>query len=215
MNLLPHALYGQISWREALDLALNEGEDRMISGGEVGGLSFYVAAIIGAPALWADVREALRARRFGLAVARARRALAHVFTRELRYSLGDGEEETAEALMLLCPLISRALDGEPMLEAAVLDPKTAAELLRLGVSAAAGRWREDPSVAARACARGSVSGRRRLRAILDGEPHRLEARAAFRFTPRAFRALAPPLKAPNAPGALPLIETSRPGAGSR
>jgi diacylglycerol kinase family enzyme len=192
MNLLPHALYGAVPWRQALDDALTLGVERSVSGGEIGGFTFYVAAIIGAPALFADAREAFRARKFGLAIARARRALASAFARDLRFSLDGGLEEKAETLMLLCPLVSRVLDEDGVLEAAVVDPKGAIELLRLGFAAAQGRWREDPSVESRTCTWGHAAGRRRLRAVLDGEPQRLEANATFRFTPKAFRALAPP-----------------------
>jgi diacylglycerol kinase family enzyme len=54
MNMLPHALYGAIPWPEAMANCLKDGQERMISGGEINGRVFFVAAILGSPALWAD-----------------------------------------------------------------------------------------------------------------------------------------------------------------
>ncbi|HKT53073.1 MAG TPA: diacylglycerol kinase family protein, partial [Caulobacteraceae bacterium] len=47
MNMLAHALYGNIGWREALTAALTHGVERHVSGGEVNGRRFYCAAILG------------------------------------------------------------------------------------------------------------------------------------------------------------------------
>ena len=49
MNMLPHAIYGAVPWRTALEQALETGVERDISGGEVDGRRFFVAAILGAP----------------------------------------------------------------------------------------------------------------------------------------------------------------------
>ena len=72
MNMLPKALYGERNWQDALTATLETGEVRPVSGGEISGMSFYVAAILGAPALWADAREAVRELKFWVAVQRAR-----------------------------------------------------------------------------------------------------------------------------------------------
>jgi len=191
MNMLPHALYGPLGWREALARALALGEERNVSGGEVDGHPFYVAAVLGAPALWARAREAMRKGRMDLAVARARTALGRTFTGPLKYALEGGIEGKAEALSMLCPLTSRRMDEEVALEMAALDPTNAAEVFRLGFNALTGDWRNDPSVlvhqatTARAWARGAIP------AMLDGEPRRLPSRVEVRFMPKAFRALAP------------------------
>jgi diacylglycerol kinase family enzyme len=129
----------------------------MISGGEVGGRLFFVAAILGSPALWATAREAARAGRMDIAVARARRALKRAFSGRLRFSLDGRPEIKAEALTLMCPLVSTALDAEERaLEAAALDPSSALDVFRLGFNAARGQWREDPSVNAGRCRTGKV-----------------------------------------------------------
>jgi diacylglycerol kinase family enzyme len=191
MNMLPHALYGVVSWREALHTALSNGCVRSISGGEIDGRSFYVAAILGTPTLWADAREAVRARKLRLAWLKGRKAFARSFSHKLHYSLGDGTMEEAEALTIMCPLVSRGLSEEDALEVASVDPKDVAELVRLGFNAVTGDWRDDPSVRTTLCHEGVAWSKGRIPAVIDGEPCRLDLRADFKFLPVAFRALAP------------------------
>ncbi len=198
MNMLPHALYGRQPWAEALKATLDHGVVRTISGGEAGGRPFYVAAILGAPALWGRAREAVRKRKFALALLRARHALTHAFAGRLRFRLDGSERRKAEALTLMCPLVSRAMTGEDGLEAAALDPRGAVEAFRLGVRALFGGWRDDPTVTTQICRRGEAWARSRIPVILDGEPHRLDAPVSIRFIPQAFRVLAPPLDSSDA-----------------
>mgnify|MGYP002133071793 CR=1 FL=1 len=56
MNMLPNALYGGRDWKTAMADILSDGVERNISGGEIDGRAFYVAAILGSPALWAEAR---------------------------------------------------------------------------------------------------------------------------------------------------------------
>jgi diacylglycerol kinase family enzyme len=191
MNLLPYALYGKCDWRDALNNALQSGVVRQVPGGEVGGHLFFVAAILGAPALWAPAREALRQMRLMLALARARHALARAFTGKPRFELEGGPPVKAEALALLSPLISDALSDESALEAVVLDPRHAADVLRIGVMALGGAWRSDPAVKAQACHRGRALAKRSIPCILDGEMQFRGRSVEFSFRPNAFRALAP------------------------
>jgi diacylglycerol kinase family enzyme len=193
MNMLPRALYGDRDWQAAMRACLETGEARTISGGEVGGRLFFVAAILGSPALWATAREAARAGRMDIAIARSRRALKRAFSGRLRFSLDGRPEIKAEALTLMCPLVSTALDAEERaLEAAALDPSSALDVFRLGFNAARGQWREDPSVNAGRCRTGKVRAHGRIPAILDGEPARLDPEVSIRFRPKAFRALVSP-----------------------
>lgn len=192
MNMLPRALYGERAWPQAMAACLRDGETRMISGGEVGGRLFFVAAILGSPALWATAREAAREGRIDLALARARRAFRRAFSGRLRFTLDGRPEIKAEALTLMCPLVSSVLDAEERaLEAAALDPSSALDVFRLGFNAARGQWRDDPSVAAGRCRIGRVWARGRIPAIFDGEPARLDPEVSIRFRPKAFRALVP------------------------
>jgi diacylglycerol kinase family enzyme len=191
MNMLPKAFYGERSWQDSLRCALNGGVVRPVSGGEVSGRTFYVAAILGAPALWAEAREAVRERNFLSAARRSFRAARRAFSGSLRYSLDGGPGEKAEALTLMCPLISKAMDEETALEAAAMDPSGALDAFRLGFNAMFGEWRQDPSVKVRPCRTGRAMARGSIPAILDGEPIRLRSPASIRFIPRAFRALEP------------------------
>jgi diacylglycerol kinase family enzyme len=202
MNMLPHALYGQKPWRQALTAALSTGVERVVPGGEVDGQAFYVAAILGSPALWAEAREAVRDRKLKQAVMRARRALLQTFSGRLKFRLGDGPPRKAEALTLMSPLISRALDDETALEAAAMDVHTTGDVMRLGlrallgeigagVGADVGSWRDDPAVSVELCRIGHAWASGRIPAILDGEPMRLPRSVEFVFKPAAFRALVP------------------------
>lgn len=203
MNMLPKALYGERDWKEALALTLAKGEVRSVSGGEVAGQSFYVAAILGAPALWADAREAMRELKLWLALLRARRACVRAFSGSLKFQLDERVAAKTEALTLMCPLVSKALTEEQALEAAALDPRGVGEAFRLGLKAAFGSilgdWRDDPSVMVDLCCSGRAWARGRIPAILDGEPHRLAPNVRFKFKPGAFRALAPPIDPPPEP----------------
>ena len=191
MNMLPYALYGRRPWPEALEAMLADGRVRTISSGEVSGRPFYVAAILGAPALWAEAREALRKKKLKLALLRARRALARAFSGSLRFSLQGQPRRKVEALTLMCPLVSRAMDDDDALEAAALDPRGAADAFRLGFNTLMGDWRRDPSVTTYRCTDGRAWARRRIPVILDGEPHRMDSPLTLHFRREAFRALAP------------------------
>lgn len=192
MNMLPHAVYGDLPWPAALEAILAGGEVRRLGGGEVDGRLFLVAAILGSPALWAPAREAVRKGRLRLALARGRRAWTRAFTGRLRYMLDGGLPAKAEALAFLCPPISRALaDDEQTLEAAALDPNGAAEAFRLGVNAMTGDWRRDPAVRTARCRGAEAWGARGLPALLDGEPVLLPPRTRVRWRPDVVRVLAP------------------------
>jgi len=192
MNMLPHALYGVVPWPEAMARCLAGGEARMISGGEINGRLFFVAAILGSPALWAGAREAARARRFDLTLLHARRALRRAFSSRLRYVLDGRPKGKAEALSLMCPLVSTALDAEDQaLEAAALDPASALDIFRLGVNTVTGNWRNDPSVVVGRCRIGKAWAGGRIPALLDGEMVRLDDMVSIRFRPKAFRAWVP------------------------
>ena len=192
MNMLPKALYGELDWKTALAAILTDGVEKRVSGGEVEGRNFYVAAILGSPALWAQAREAAREGDIWRAIQRARRALNRAFSGRLRFSLDGRPRVKTEALVLMCPLISKALDeDEGYLEAAALDPANALEVFRLGIHAARGDWRADPAVHAGRCKSGRAWASTHIPAVLDGEPARLSPNAAFRFRPLAFRALVP------------------------
>jgi len=195
MNLLGRALYGAKPWREALAGALEHGAPRWVGGGEVAGRAFFCGALLGAPALLARAREALRAHDLGRAWRRAVLASRKAFRSRLAYDL-DGDTGHGVAVSFRCPTIFRAPGAKgASLRAAVLDPPDDAAGLRAGVRLAVsnltGDWRDDPEatipcVSARAWARTAIP------IMLDGEFFRLGRKVEVRFRPRAFRALAPP-----------------------
>jgi diacylglycerol kinase family enzyme len=193
MNMLPHAIYGRRSWQDALSVALAQGTPRPLGGGEVEGHRFLVAAILGAPALWAPAREAARHGKARLALANARRALRRAFTGRLRYAFDSGARGKAEALSFMCPRVSPVLDNaDQALEAAALDLSSARDAFRLGLHALAGDWRADPAVTDQACRRAKVWASHSIPALLDGESVRLKSTAEILWRPNVVKVLAIP-----------------------
>ena len=195
MNMLPKALYGDVDWKVALRRALEEGASQDVAGGEISDgrfrQAFYCAAILGSPALWAPAREAVRERKFGLAWAYGRRALKRAFSGRLRFSLDGRPDRRAEALVVISPLISRAMDENTGLEAAAMNPSDALQAFRLATHAVFDDWRDDPAVTTKAIQQATIRARSRIPAVIDGEPALLRHEARVRFIPVAFRALAP------------------------
>jgi diacylglycerol kinase family enzyme len=195
MNMLPRALYGTADWKVALRRALEEGAPQRVAGGEVTDGRFkqavYCAAILGAPALWAPAREAVREGKFGLAWAYGRRALKRAFSGRLRFSLDGRTDRRAEALVLISPMISKAMDEHTGLEAAAMNPADAMQAFRLAAHAVFDDWRQDPAVTTKAIQQATIRARSRIPAVIDGEPALLRHEAKVRFIRTAFRALAP------------------------
>jgi diacylglycerol kinase family enzyme len=198
MNLLPKALYGQRAWQDALSVALAEGEPRLLGGGEVEGQIFLCGAILGAPALWAPAREAVRYHKMKLAWLRARRAMRRAFTGRLRYSIDGGPRHKAAVLSLMGPVISRALaNQQDALEVAALDFSSAADVVGLGLHALVDDWRKASAVEEVArCKSARLWAAEPIPAILDGETVRLQSAAEIRFRPDVVKALALPKEAP-------------------
>ncbi len=192
MNMLPKALYGQRDWRAALTDTLAAPAIHNVSGGKAGEHAFFVAAMLGAPTLWADAREAIRAGHFGEALRRAATATRRSFSEPLQYQFGDSLRGKAEAVAVVCPLISRVMDeAERSLEAAALDPTGAGDAVRLGIHALFDDWRDDPKVSRAKVKKIEVAGHGFVPTIMDGERVRMGRRVVIDFIPIAFRALVP------------------------
>ena len=191
MNMLPKALYGDVGWEAALAATLAAPQLHDVSGGDAGGHRFYCAAVVGAPSHWVDAREAIRAGHPGEAVERAVNAIRH-HAETVGYQMGHGPRRRAEAVAVICPLISRAMEeGERALEAAVLDRATAVAMFRLAFLAIFSDWREDSSVVLFRVQRLKVTSRSRVPAILDGEKVLLGRSVDIVFRPLAFQAVVP------------------------
>ncbi|HEX4182560.1 MAG TPA: diacylglycerol kinase family protein [Caulobacteraceae bacterium] len=193
LNVLSRALGGNRPWRETLQDLLENGRERMLSGGRVAGRPFYVAAVLGSAALWAPVREAVRGKDLRTAWRRGRLAAARAFAAHLRFESDMQPLSRTTGLGLICPVVSRALnDQAPALEAALLDQRGVADVFRLGVFHLLGDWRADPKVITTLCRNGRAWARRPIPAILDGESFRLERSVEIEFVPEAYRALVLP-----------------------
>jgi diacylglycerol kinase family enzyme len=193
MNLLPHAIYGPRTWRDALGLALSKGAPQMLGGGEVDGRCFLCGAILGTAALWQPAREAVRHGKIRIALARADRALRRAFTGRLRYTLDAGPRCKAGALGFICPVVSRVLtDRSAVLEAAAFDLNSAADVVNLGLHALIDDWRHARGVETVGCETARVWSAEDIPAILDGEAVRLPAAAEVRFRPAVAKVLRPP-----------------------
>jgi diacylglycerol kinase family enzyme len=196
MNMLPKALYGSRSWTEALAATLANPHIHQVSGGSAEGEPFFCAALLGAPSLWADAREAVRRGDLAEAFRRTVTAIRRSASDPLTYRLGDGPSATAEAVAVICPLISRALnEDEPALEAAAVEPVAAAALFRLAFHAIFDDWRNDPSISLARVTHIEASGHGRVPVILDGERVQMGRRVRVDFVPLGFRALAPAVEA--------------------
>lgn len=191
MNMLPKALYGAGDWQAALTATLTAPRIRQVSGGDVDGQRFYCAAIFGAPSLWADAREAVREGDLLEAAKRAVTATRRSLSDAIDYEFGDAKG-SADAVAVICPLISQVMDGEEAaLEAVALDPSTAAGLFGLAFHAAFDGWRNDSSVTRAKVKCVDVLAHGEIPAILDGEKVEIERHAKVTFLPQAFRALVP------------------------
>lgn len=195
MNLLPKALYGARDWKTALVDSLTEGVARDVSGGEINGRRFFVGAMLGWPALWARAREAAREGQLHLAWRRTQSAWRRAFTGHVHFALDGHSAEKADAVSLMCPLVSRGMQVETAIEVAALNPAGLKDALRVGIRAlvgdALGDWRDDPAVDMGSCRQARVWTRGELPAWMDGEPTKLPNQVSISFHPKAFRALAP------------------------
>jgi diacylglycerol kinase family enzyme len=192
MNMFPRALYGDVSWEDALKNTLAAPSAKVLSGGRVMDRQFFVAAIIGAPALWAESRESMREGNIVDAIEKGRVAFRKMFETKVQYVISAGIKGEAEAMALICPLISEEMfDSEQSLEAAVIDVESAAELIGLASTAAFGKWRDDRNVLLTKAKRVSVQSHKDIPAMLDGENISLGTSAEIDFVSRAVKVLVP------------------------
>lgn len=192
MNMLPKAIYGERTWQQALADTLAAPALRPVGGGEVEGHRFFCAGIFGSPALWAEVREAARARSVLGVLRKSRDAFRRRFSRTVRYRFGTSLAGEAEAVAVLCPLISASLSSQARaLEAAALDLQSSVDAFRLAVNALFADWRNDASVCTAPAAAIALSSRAAIPAILDGEIVTLQRRARIRYVEHCFDAIVP------------------------
>ena len=192
MNMLPRALYGDVTWEESLKNTLAAPSLKVLSGGRIAGKQFLIAAIVGAPALLAEPRESMREGNIVDAIEKGSVAFRKMFETKIQYLISGEMKGEAEAVALICPLISeRMADSEQALEAAVVDVDSAAEVVRLATTAAFGKWRDDKNILLTKTKRVDVQSSKDIPATLDGERVNLGRSAEIDFVSRALTVLVP------------------------
>jgi diacylglycerol kinase family enzyme len=192
MNMLPRALYGNVSWEEALKKTLTAPSTKMLSGGRVANKRFFIAAIVGAPALWTQPRESMREGKITDAIKKGSVAFQKMFETRVQYLISGGAKGETEAVALICPLISEEMsDSEQALEAAIIDVESAAEVIGLASTAAFGKWRDDKNILLTKTKRVDVQSSKEIPATLDGEKANLGRSAEVDFVSQALTVLVP------------------------
>jgi len=181
-----------VAWEETLKNTLTAPSAKMLSGGRIAGKQFLIAAIVGAPALLAEPRESMREGNIVDAIEKGSVAFRKMFKAKIQYLISGEMKGEAEAVALICPLISEQMsDSEQALEAAVVDVESAAEVVRLATTAAFGKWRDDRNILLTKTKRVDVQSSKDIPATLDGEIVNLGTSAEINFVSRALTVLVP------------------------
>jgi len=192
MNMLARALYGNVSWEEALKKTLTAPSTKVLSGGRVANKQFFIAAIVGAPVLWTQPRESMREGNIADAIKKGSVAFRRMFKTKVQYLIADGAKGETEAVALICPLVSEEMsDSEQALEAAIIDVESASEMIGLATLAAFGKWRDDRNILLTKTKRVNVQSTKEIPATLDGEKVNLGRSAEIDFVSRALTVLVP------------------------
>ena len=192
MNMLPRALYGDVSWEDALKKTLTAPSLKLLSGGRIAGKQFFIAAILGAPSLWVEPRESIREGDIAEAIEKGCVAFQKMFERKVQYLISGEIKGEAEAIALICPLVSEEMsDSEQALEVAVVDVENAVEVISLVAAATFGKWRNDRNILRTKTNRVEVQSSKDIPAILDGERVNLGRSAEIDFISKAVNVLVP------------------------
>ncbi len=192
LNVLPRALYGDSSWQEALKETLTNPLTKELSAGRVGDKLFFVAAVVGAPGLWMEAREAIRKGDILNAVGKAGVAFEAMFDTTIQYFISPEMSGKAEVVAVICPLVSEQLsDSDQALEAAAIDVENATELFGLATVAAFGKWRKHESVTLTKTHQVTVQSKKEIPLFLDGERLKMGKEAEISFVPQAVNVIVP------------------------
>lgn len=191
LNILPRALYGELSWPEALAAALERGKVKRLTAGRANGEEFYVAALFGAPTLLARAREAVRQGRAREAWRRLHLFLNRSFARGLRARPDTETMRRAEAIGVLCPAFSGGIEADD-LEWVRLDAKHLVDLARVSLRGLTTQWRNDPAIEIRRCRSSDIVSLGAIPATLDGEPRTFISRIRVTYNRNGPRVLALP-----------------------
>lgn len=172
MNLLTKSIHGDKPWDAILKEALASPKRKIIPAGKVNDELFYCAMLAGAPARFAEAREALRRGELVKAAVEARAALETLNTLHLDARYRDGytfERETLPTTSIIGVLVG-PLAREAEMEVAALEEPTAGGALNVIWSSFVSDWRSAPGITV-VPARSLVieSGDGDIPVIIDGE----------------------------------------------
>jgi diacylglycerol kinase family enzyme len=115
-----------------------------------------------------------------------------MFERKVQYLISEKIKGEADAVVLICPLISEEMsDSEQALEAAVINVESAGEVIGLATTAALGKWRDNRNILLTKTKRVAVQSSKDIPAILDGERVNLGRSAEIGFVSRAVSVIVP------------------------
>ena len=192
LNVLPRSLYGDSPWQEALKKTLANPLTKELSGGRVGDKLFFVAAVVGAPGLWMEAREAIREGDILNAVGKAGVAFEAMFDTTIQYFISPEVSGEAEVVAVICPLVSEQMsDSEQALEAAAIDVENATEFLGLATAAAFGKWRDDESVTLTKTHHVTLQSKKDIPLFLDGERVKVGKEAEISFVANTVNVIVP------------------------
>ncbi len=190
LNILPHALYGDLSWPDALNAAFDRGVPMRLPFGRANGHAFYIAAIFGAPTLLARAREAVREGRYVTALRRFRHAAARMFSHKIHGRTGEKKRfSKVDAVGVLLPSYSGELEGEG-LEWVRLNTDGLVDFARVGLRGLSDAWRADASIRIDVTKSGEIKSTGIIPATLDGEPHTFLGYAKITYARRGPNVIA-------------------------
>jgi diacylglycerol kinase family enzyme len=192
MNMLPRALYGDVSWENALKNTLADPVTKVLSGGRVEDSQFFVAAIVGAPALWVEARESIRKADIADVIEKGAVAFQEMFDTKLQYFISSETKGEAEVVVVICPLVSKEMsDSEQAFEAAAINVENAAELIGVATAAAIGKWRHGQNISLSKTKRMAVQSSKDIPMFLDGERVKVGKKAEISFVPKGVTVIVP------------------------
>lgn len=169
MNVLAKRLHSETDPHDIVHAAHERPVLRTMPFVESGPHRAFCALIVGPAAAWASAREAVRYRRFKRMLRAARVAWARTWSRGVTVWDGTRKRGAYKAL-LIAPE-----DG--WLKITAFSTKNFREVVRLGWEWLTGNWHNAPSVDDTRSAHITVTGRRALHALFDGEEVKLASPA--------------------------------------
>jgi diacylglycerol kinase family enzyme len=189
LNVLPHALYGERTWQDALRDALKGGRVVRLVGGKANNKKFFVAGLFGAPTLLARARESVRKGRFLEALRRFDHAFRRMFSRSMTVHAEGSAIARVEGLGVLCPAYIGEIQ-DSALEWVQLDVSRVTEFIRVGLRSVIGGWRDDDSIELSRAVRGQIYSHGVIPAVLDGEPTTFMSRVKIEIIKNGPRVVA-------------------------